>query len=197
MEAVSNAWHSLAIKPEKMRNHGGRPGENWGELNPKTRGKKEQSWGEKKTENRRNWSKIQRKNPENKGRQSTNFIYHRLHLSLSKHIETENQREHRRSIKYQKHENQPFAESQEQRRRRGRGEEARSTSQSFAIASSRPGKSFLFSHYFDQVAFTLCKCFNSLAQCSNTRALAHACCLAQPGHWPGRAGWVQPSPHMG
>jgi hypothetical protein len=34
------------------------------------------------------------------------------------------------------------------------------TSQSFAvvsIASSRPGKSFFFSHYFGQVAFTLCK----------------------------------------
>jgi len=138
-----------------MRNHGRRPGENWGELDPKTRGKKEQSRG-KKNENRRNW----RKNPKNRGRQSTNFIYHRLRLSLSKHIETENRREHRRSIKYWKHENQPFAESQEQRRRRGRGEEARSTSQSFAIvsiASSRPGKSFLFSYYFDQVAFTLCK----------------------------------------
>jgi hypothetical protein len=105
------------------------------------------------TGNRRSWSKIQRKNPENRGRQSTNFIYHRLRLSLSKHIETENRREHRRSIKYQKHRNQPFAESQERRRRRrGRGEEARSTSQSFAIfsiSSSRPGKSFFFSHYFD------------------------------------------------
>jgi len=29
MEAVSNAWHSLAIKPKKMRNHGGK---NWGKL---------------------------------------------------------------------------------------------------------------------------------------------------------------------
>jgi hypothetical protein len=27
--------------------------------------------------------------------------------------------------------------------------------------------------------------FNSLAQCSNTRALAHECCLAHPGHWLG------------
>jgi len=26
--------------------------------------------------------------------------------------------------------------------------------------------------------------FNSLAQCSNTCGLAHACCPAQPGHWP-------------
>jgi len=35
--------------------------------------------------------------------------------------------------------------------------------------------------------------FNSLAQCSNTRALAHACCSAQPGHWLGpvtRPGWL-------
>ena len=33
MEAVSNAWHSLAIKPKKMRNHGGeelgKTGGNW------------------------------------------------------------------------------------------------------------------------------------------------------------------------
>jgi len=48
----------------------------------------------------------------------------------------------------------------EESRRRNRGEEARLTSQSFvvvSIASSRPGKSFFFSHYFGQVAFTLCK----------------------------------------
>jgi len=40
--------------------------------------------------------------------------------------------------------------------------------------------------------------FNSLAQYSNTRALAHACCSAQPGHWlgpvagPGWLGLAQP-----
>jgi len=40
--------------------------------------------------------------------------------------------------------------------------------------------------------------FNSLAQCSNTRALEHACCFAQPGHWlelvarPGWLGLAQP-----
>jgi len=27
--------------------------------------------------------------------------------------------------------------------------------------------------------------FNSLAQRSNMRALAHACCSTQPGHWLG------------
>jgi hypothetical protein len=41
--------------------------------------------------------------------------------------------------------------------------------------------------------------FNSLAQCSNTRALKHACCSAQPGHWLGPVtvpGWLSPA-HMG
>jgi len=35
--------------------------------------------------------------------------------------------------------------------------------------------------------------FNSLAQCGNTRALTHACCSAQPGHWLGPVtgpGWL-------
>jgi len=35
--------------------------------------------------------------------------------------------------------------------------------------------------------------FNSLAQRSNTRGLAHVCCSAQPGHWLGpviRLGWL-------
>jgi hypothetical protein len=38
--------------------------------------------------------------------------------------------------------------------------------------------------------------FNSLAHCSNTRALAHACCSAQPGHWLGPvtgSGWLSPA----
>jgi hypothetical protein len=41
--------------------------------------------------------------------------------------------------------------------------------------------------------------FNSLAQCSNTRALKHACCSALPGHWLGPVtgpGWLSPA-HMG
>jgi hypothetical protein len=103
MEAVSNAWHSLAIKPEKMRNHRGEElGKTGGNWTRKPEAKKSKAGGRKKTENRRNWSKIQRKNPENRGRQSTNFIYHRLRLSLSKHIETENRRETRRKEEEQK-----------------------------------------------------------------------------------------------
>jgi hypothetical protein len=49
-------------------------------MNSQTKKKRQKT---QETENRGNWSKIQRKNPENRGRQSTNFIY-RLLLSLCK-----------------------------------------------------------------------------------------------------------------
>jgi hypothetical protein len=51
MEAVSNAWHSLAIKPKKMRNHGGEElGKTGGNWTRKPEAKKSKAGGGKKRE---------------------------------------------------------------------------------------------------------------------------------------------------
>jgi len=80
----------------------GKTGGNW---TRKLEVKKSKAGGRKKPRTGGAGAKSREKTPENRGRQSTNFIYHRRRLSLSKHIETENWREHRRPIKYQKHGN--------------------------------------------------------------------------------------------
>jgi len=61
MEAVSNAWHSLAIKPEKMRNHGGEElGKTGGNWTRKPEAKKSKAGGEKKREQDRKKKAVER-----------------------------------------------------------------------------------------------------------------------------------------
>jgi hypothetical protein len=134
-------------------------------------GTKEKNRARQREETQQNRErKYTEKNRENanKETQKTNtniIIFNRPLQNKEKgRIRRQKQKKHRGGIteggKHRTEREKKSGKQKEESRRRNRGEEARLTSQSFAIvsiASSRPGKSFFFSHHFGKVVFTLCK----------------------------------------
>jgi len=156
-------------KKLRERKRQSRTKKNWGPRTGKKSKQRDRETGNERKNRARQREETQQnkerkyteKNRENANKETqktnTNIIVFNRPLQTKEKGRTRRQKQkktQRRNHRGGKHitEREKKSEKQkEESRRRNRGEEAKLTSQSFAIvsiASSRPGKSFFFSHYF-------------------------------------------------